>query len=189
MKLKRATTPGASERTFKCSNNFLIAVLVTICVFTGVLLHLRGSHLVSPVNDGNNLSTEEYQQLLTRAHQLIKKYKQLRGNSTLPDDLVFKLPYAARKDESSTITTSEVEKEEETIQIYSLPSSARDAVMGMAQDTDPKNLAVYLKSLRRVAPSCSIILFVNAPVPSRTKDMAANFNVKLNVFNLNEMDE
>ncbi|RYH30292.1 hypothetical protein EON65_05610 [archaeon] len=143
MKFKRAVAPGTPECSIKCSNNFLIAVLVTVCVFTGVLLHLRGSRLVPQSNNNNNLSTEEYQQLLSKAHQLIKKYKQLRGNSTIPEDLVFKLPYAALIDESASASPQsdvESEKDEEAVQLYALPSSARDAVMGMAQDTDPKNL-------------------------------------------------
>lgn len=128
----------------KFSNNFLIAILVTICVFTGVLLHLRGSRLAPESNNSTKLSTEEYQQLLSKAHQLIKKYKQLRGNSTMPEDLVFKLPYAAQSSASSPQSDTETEKEEEVAQIYALPGSARDAVMGMAQDTDPKNLVSSL---------------------------------------------
>jgi len=41
-----------------------------------------------------------------------------------------------------------------------------DLIIGMAQNTDPKNLAVFCKSIREVNKDTEVILFINAPIPA-----------------------
>ena len=65
-------------------------------------------------------------------------------------------------------------------------SGTLDIVIGMAQDTDPKNLAVFCTSFREHAhpDSAHAVLFVNAPVPARHREIAATTAVQLVEFDL-----
>jgi len=59
-----------------------------------------------------------------------------------------------------------------------------DLILGIAQDTDPKNFAVFCKSLRRWSQFAEAIIFVNSPVPVRHKDIASKTNVKIVEYDL-----
>jgi hypothetical protein len=66
-------------------------------------------------------------------------------------------------------------------------SGKTDIVVGMAQDTDPKNLVVFCNSLRKVAPNAEALIFVNSPVPDRHQEIAKVAGVKLIEFDLATM--
>jgi hypothetical protein len=61
-----------------------------------------------------------------------------------------------------------------------------DIVIGMAQDTDPKNLVVFCSSLRKYtsASTAEVVLFVNTPVPEKHREIAKESNVLLIEFDL-----
>ena len=64
-----------------------------------------------------------------------------------------------------------------------------DIVIGMAQDTDPKNLAVFCSSFREHSKpdAADAVLFVNVPVPDRHRDIAKQAGVQLIEFDLNNL--
>jgi len=64
----------------------------------------------------------------------------------------------------------------------------KDIVIGMAQDTDPKNFAVFCSSLRGVTKA-DILLFVNAPIPKRHEAIAALNHVTLVPFDSTALSE
>ena len=65
----------------------------------------------------------------------------------------------------------------------------KDIVIGMAQDTDPKNLAVFCSSFREHSKpaAADAVLFVNVPVPDRHRDIAKQAAVQLIEFDLNNL--
>jgi len=65
---------------------------------------------------------------------------------------------------------------------------SKDIIIGMAQDTDPKNLAVFCGSLRRVSDA-DVVIFINAPVPERHREIAGKYNIQLIDFDLSSLDE
>ena len=62
-------------------------------------------------------------------------------------------------------------------------STMTDVVIGMAQDTDAKNLVVFCASLRKVS-SADVVIFVNTPIPPRHQEIADKNKVKLVPFEL-----
>ena len=64
-----------------------------------------------------------------------------------------------------------------------------DIVIGMAQDTDPKNLVTFCSSFRKysTAAESNVVLFVNTPVQKRNLDIAKKYDVELIEFNLNNL--
>ena len=62
----------------------------------------------------------------------------------------------------------------------------KDIVIGMAQDTDPKNLAVFYSSLRAVSEA-DVVIFVNEPIPAIHKELAMKNKVKLVPFDLSTL--
>jgi len=56
-------------------------------------------------------------------------------------------------------------------------------VLGMAQDTDPKNLIVFCASLRSVTEADAVI-FVNTPIPSQHREIASKYRITLKPFDL-----
>lgn len=57
-------------------------------------------------------------------------------------------------------------------------------VIGMAQDTDPMNLVTFCSSLRKhsSAADSDVVLFINTPVPQRSREIAKKFDVILIEF-------
>ncbi len=59
----------------------------------------------------------------------------------------------------------------------------KDLVLGMAQDTDPKNLIVFCASLRAVTQADAVI-FVNTPIPAQHSEIASKYRITLKPFDL-----
>jgi hypothetical protein len=64
------------------------------------------------------------------------------------------------------------------------PVVLKDIVIGMAQDTDPRNLAVFCASLREQKQDIELVLFINTPIPATHKTIARKFNAIVVPFNL-----
>lgn len=69
--------------------------------------------------------------------------------------------------------------------VHNAISVGVDLVIGMAQNTDPKNIAVFCKSLRQVS-SADVILFINEPIPDRHKAIAEANKITLMGFSLDK---
>jgi hypothetical protein len=63
-------------------------------------------------------------------------------------------------------------------------SPGMNIAIGMAQDTDPKNLVTFCSSLRKHSSSADseVVLFINTPVPERSRDIANRYNILLIEF-------
>lgn len=84
---------------------------------------------------------DEYKALLLRANELTKKYKSLTGSGALPVGLSLSIPQIESDTKSPTdsLTTpvSSSMAKDSTAQTH---SGSENVVLGMAQDTDSKNL-------------------------------------------------
>jgi hypothetical protein len=89
----------------------------------------------------NTVDVDKYKQLLLRAQELTKKYKTLTGSDNLPTDLHLSAI-------QSGVDLENLPKEvvPGVIKTAGLPNVAegtsRNVVIGMAQDTDSKNLVL-----------------------------------------------
>jgi hypothetical protein len=63
----------------------------------------------------------------------------------------------------------------------------RDVVVGIAQDTDPKNLAVFCASLREVSPQSDLVLFMNTPISGKNLELIKQYDVTLVEYNLQNL--
>jgi hypothetical protein len=61
------------------------------------------------------------------------------------------------------------------------------AVIGMAQDLDPKNLAVFCGSIRNVS-NADVVIFMNAPVSPKSLEIAQRYSVIIKPFALQDLD-
>ena len=71
--------------------------------------------------------------------------------------------------------------------ISSTPLSGdKDLVLGMAQNTDPKNLIVFCASLREVTSvnNVTVVIFVNTPIPQLHADIAKKYSIVLKPYDL-----
>lgn len=150
---KRKPSGASGECHPKLGTIFLGLCAVAILLLVGLTIHYRGIQVAQPAKLPEDVSVEEYHRLIARAHDLLKRYKQLRGNASIPEDLGFKLPYSATveagdkskaslRKERPSAQDDDKEEKEVVVQTYPLASSPRDAVMGMAMNTDPKNLVM-----------------------------------------------
>lgn len=148
-------------------NNTFLFIAIVLCIFVPclyVFTHPKTSSPTTPGNSELHRSIEEYNQLLQRATTLIKQYKSLTNADTIPENLMLAAPNEqelhsilqgedpSRKqqnkkqvepaNEIEDVTKGEIDSSSgnNNPAIISRKSSKRDLVLGMAQDTDPKNL-------------------------------------------------
>jgi DNA replication protein DnaD len=127
------------------STNELIIVIVLIIIM--VLMMCTQLFTVQrhdeKLTTENSATVDKYKQLLLRAQELTKKYKVLSGSDTLPTDLSLNVIQSevnsvtlSKKPTSGVIKTETTISEAQNIG----KSASRNVVIGMAQDTDSKNL-------------------------------------------------
>jgi hypothetical protein len=124
-----------------------------------------------------NLMDKQYADILSKAASLSNLYQNLTGKMPPTKQAEFDLIVKSVKNQglSSEIAGSVVSVDKDM-----------DIVIGMAQDTDPKNLAVFCSSLRKYSSSASVrvVLFVNKPVPDRHIEIAkaTDVRIKMSLF-------
>ena len=62
-----------------------------------------------------------------------------------------------------------------------------DVVFGMAQDTDPRYLAVFCKSFRQVNQIAQVYIFINTPINLKSLEIAQNNNITLLPYNITDL--
>eukprot|EP00981_Chlorochromonas_danica_P004010 scaffold760_cov178-Ochromonas_danica.AAC.12 len=207
----------------------MILVVAGLCLFSALAFYYRATTTTSKTTSGDTgmshtiASNEEYHHLVKRAHRLLRKYQALRGgNTTLPAHLAsFELPdlppppppppppHQQGSSDSHQVAGEEEHEEDDqqhVVQTYPMQSTARDAVLGMAYDIDPKNLVIPLSSplvsslsqdsladptgwvvLSRLVSTCAIIIFVNNPVPAKSLEIMLAHNVKVMKFSVEDL--
>lgn len=135
---KRGRVGGSSGRI---SAVYFLLGLLLIAGLTSILHHFY----FTPATDTDN-SSKEYAELLRKAKLLTAKYSELTGGG-LSQDL-------AKVESTHSSTSSTVD----TNDILSMKGT-KDMIIGMAQDTDPKNfvrLTVFVSK-----PWCSLAVTAN----------------------------
>ena len=64
-----------------------------------------------------------------------------------------------------------------------------DIVVGIGQDLDPKNFAVFCKSLREVSSTVTIVVFMNQPINTRNKEIAVSNDVKIIEYRIDQLPQ
>ncbi len=159
-----------SFSTLSKNNTFLFIVIALCIIVPCLYITFHPSQTTSTPSNELQRGIEEYNHLLQRATVLIKQYKSLTNGDTLPENLILTAPNENElhnilegKDPSNhqdinnngaqgqrsggtqeinaaqlqDLSQSNIEEKGDAI---SRKSSKRDIVLGMAQDTDPKNL-------------------------------------------------
>lgn len=139
-----------------------IIILVSVVVTTLTYFQIQANAKAATKHSSVSLSAqiEQYNRLVVRAQELVRQYKSLSSSSSLPPELTFQFAYNPSPSSSisangapATVATKKLrnksKKRGEFGQRTSYPSNPRDLVLGMAHDVDEKNLAVFIKSLRK----------------------------------------
>lgn len=139
----------------------------------------RESLVTPSATAGGSLSSqlEQYNRLVSRAQELVKQYKTLSGQTQLPPELSFQFTSnpitneetsSSKDSANSDSNLNKKQKKRKNKQQSSIDSSSssslqhdfshnkkkyasnpRDLVLGMAYDVDAKNIAIFVKSLRK----------------------------------------
>mmetsp|Transcript_25763 Transcript_25763/g.42987 ORF Transcript_25763/g.42987 Transcript_25763/m.42987 type:complete len:551 (-) Transcript_25763:52-1704(-) len=157
----------------------LIAGILLLCTIGLFLFYHENVNLTTV--ELKNTEVDEYKHLLLRAKELTRKYKSLTGATSLPDELTLKASVNLNM-EPNPVTTEDSFKLERRNNPFEKGASS-DLVLGMAQDTDSKNLAVFCKSLRSVS-AAEAIIFVNVPIPAKHAEIAKETHVQLEGFDM-----
>eukprot|EP01038_Epipyxis_sp_PR26KG_P008082 gene8082-10949_t len=166
----------------------LILLLVLYCnpTLLNVVFHGGEGNISSKQDFINNaFSSDQYQQLLLKAQQLSDKYKELTGVKDLPKDLSIH-ELLSKHSLLNEITSDSSTNLKVPKAIVGL-TSAMDLVIGLAQDIDSKNLAVFCQSLRSVTKAEAVI-FINLPIPPKHEEIALESKIKLIGYDLRSKD-
>ena len=141
-------------------------------------------------------SLQKYHEVLERAKALTEKYRNMteEGSKHEIDQPLRAIQSIATAVEKQPPKTSLRQQDQLPEPLFRAKSShatssaysMKDIVIGMAQDTDPKNLAVFCSSLRKVT-TAEIVIFVNSPSPARHTEIAKANDVKLVPFDLSSL--
>jgi len=142
-------------------------------------------------------SLQKYHEVLERAKALTERYRNMTeegGKHAIDPPLPVIQQSIATAVEKQPPKTSLRQQEHLPEPLFraksshatSSSNSKKDIVIGMAQDTDPKNLAVFCSSLRKVT-TAEIVIFVNSPAPARHTEIAKANEVKLIPFDLSSL--
>lgn len=152
---------------------FIIVALIICIGFYFVEEYQPYYKLASP-SETNDISQQQamdkqYADILNRAASLSNLYQNMTGKLPPKQSEIDLTSKNVKARETSSVVTGS---------IVSL-GIVTDIVIGMAQDTDPKNLAVFCSSLRKYSSPASVrvVLFVNTPVPDKHREIAKASNV------------
>lgn len=161
------------------------------------------SSLMGPID---HKSLEKYEEVLKRARALTLRYRNITGTVSVHDGDILTLAPAKHLTAASAAISEHSKKltpvtakqasvlppdklQMKKMKLSEMPSGSSgsaqtqllDIVIGMAQDTDAKNLAVFCTSLRKVS-AAEVYIFVNAPIPTRHQEIADNNKINLVSF-------
>lgn len=143
-----------------------------------------------------------YEALVKRAHELQERYENLTSQWKFDkiSDISTAILDSPQDPSKNAVEINEgvlkkVTSSESTTSLpnsYPLSTSSlssstgdfRDLVIGMAHNTDPKNLAVFCASFREVNQDAKIVLFINKPVAPRSREIAEKYHVELKEYDL-----
>ena len=141
-------------------------------------------------------SLQKYHEVLERAKALTERYRNMteEGKHAIdpPLPVIQQSSTAVEKQPPKTSLRQQEHLQKPLFRAKSSHAtsssfnSKKDIVIGMAQDTDPKNLAVFCSSLRKVT-TAEIVIFVNSPAPARHTEIAKANEVKLIPFDLSSL--
>lgn len=115
----------------------LIAFVVVVLTVTIIMQTISSTHSITESN--TSVDIREYERLLGRAKELTKQYTELAGKHSLPDGIPAGLRTVDRNAQSK-VNMVVTNKENLLSNLASSSSIKTDLILGMAQDTDAKNL-------------------------------------------------
>ena len=183
----RAKKAGRCGTPAFCFFGFLLALGAATLVATTLYHHVVPAAEPSHSSPLELARLREYQSVVDMARASIERHQlQEKAESIEPladPDLRASLRRSVVARASSSSSSSRG-----VVKANSSSSGRPDLVLGMAQNTDPKNIAVFCKSLRQVS-SAEAILFINEPIPDRHKEIAQQNGVTLRGFAPNRYGE
>jgi hypothetical protein len=161
----------------------------------------QGKSMMLESGPGHGGLIKKYEAVMARAVAFAARYKNttsseppfsnstLRGSIVLPDTADSSA--AVRRQKVNIVVRMASSTLRGSIVVPDLANSSApvprlkiNVVVGMAQNTDPKNLVVFCNSLQKVAPAVEALIFVNAPIPARHKEIATMSGVRLVEFDV-----
>jgi len=175
---------------------FLILLLLVIAILKfGTVPSIFGDQVFgrNGMDTKQEVLLKRYEAVVERARSLSLRYRNVTGVAhPLESDLMRESSNdrsLGNRSNSPPGIQSIVIGNHLNVQSSKDPTSAtgnfalKDLVLGMAQDTDPKNFVVFASSLRKNS-NADIVVFVNNPAPPRHREIASENNIKLVTFDL-----
>ena len=178
------------SKSSKPSSTFCIVLSLVVIFGLAAFIHhyfhfykrTRSSSENGPVSFHSDLLLENAKK---RMIVLASKYQ--NSNNLKTKDLVVNL---VNQQEYQDLGTKTIATTSSIVSKELKGSKKLDIVIGMAQDTDPKNLAVFCQSFRQYSnvSISHVFLFVNTPIPQRHLEIAKANDIHLIEFDINKLD-
>ena len=145
-------------------------------------------------NIDQNQIDKQYQDILRRSEILKAQYRKITGkeppleSELLPPNTENKIKPDTSGNQNINLLESSSESSSEHSSEHSLEHSL-DIVIGMAQDTDPKNLVTFCSSLREHSSviKSKVVLFINTPIQERSREIAKKYDIDLIEFDIKNL--
>jgi hypothetical protein len=194
-----------SSKSKNSSNSiiFIVICLIICCIGYYFITH-RGNQQIDLENNIHEASIDkmkmkEYKDVINKAKDLTDRYNKLMNNNN--NNAIVKTNIDKPSSISNNINTNPTNslqinnkynnnKDNNNIITNNLRSvNQRNLILGIAQNTDPKNYAVFCKSLRKVSNNdeTEVIIFINSPVPNLLRDLSIKNNIKVIEYDLNSL--
>ena len=171
---------------------YCLIFLVVFYVLTSI--NYTGSATTSTSAAGIDANIEKsLEGVIERGQYYIRKYRHLSHPLHQPNvdtGLTVSSSNSNRNPSPHTNTNSNVNSNVNGNVNSNVNSNVKgDIVIGIGQDLDPKNFAVFCKSLRVVSPAATIVVFMNQPVNDRNSEIAVNNDVDIIEYSIEQLPQ
>ena len=161
----------------------------TIVLVIGVMVLcmmyiIHQSHYPTGGESKYEADLKQYTEALNEATKLVTKLKTLAAGD-VTDSLEAKTVPFPVLDRHDGIPVNSAKESKVTVDPTVV--KIKDLVVGMAQDTDPKNLAVFCGSLRQQNTIADVVLFINTPIAAQIKEITQKYKIITVPFNLQRL--
>ena len=202
---RKKTTESKSRSKSTSSSGFcgstVCLLVVAIVIMIGYSWYMLGksSNLVNFIKAEASVEQKNFQELLDKAHALALRYRNLTGKlpeehheviQSISSSKNLRRPDIAQIKTDGSKINKQVSGAIPTVTTVAglTAEGKKDIMIGIAQEMDPKNFAVFCISFREVSPKADLVIFVNSPISDKITKIATENDVTLLEYNLRTLD-
>ena len=170
----------------KQNSKQVIIILVIGVMVLCMMYILHQTHNPANAESKYESDLKQYTEALNEATKLIGKLKSMASGDGSENLEVKPVPFVPIEIKNNGPNSIVAFKETKTDHAGT-KSLLKDLVVGMAQDTDPRNLVVFCSSLREQNKEADVVIFINTPIAAQLKEITSKFNIITVPFNLQRL--